>query len=132
MSVDVKTVGGEVPSLCMRCKKATEHIIISMLPDRIAKVQCKTCGGHHRYRNPATPLRSSRKPVKASPQEVWEKVMGFVASEKKIPYTFSGHFKVNDLIDHTTFGLGVVTHLLPEDKIQVIFKDGEKILISGR
>ncbi len=67
-----------------------------------------------------------------SPEQAWEKVMDTVASEKKIPYTFSGNFKVNDLIDHTTFGLGVVTQLLAEDKIQVIFKDGEKLLVARR
>ncbi len=69
---------------------------------------------------------------KASPEEIWGKMIELASSQKKIPYTFSGNFKENDLIDHSTFGLGVVIQLLPGDKIQVVFKDGEKILIAGR
>lgn len=133
MSDEKKEVGGEVASVCMRCKKATVHIIISMVGDRIARAQCRTCGGMHRYRDPEAPLKPPRKRFgKASPEEVWGKMMNLVTPHKKIPYTFSGHFKVNDLIDHTTFGLGVVTQLLSGDKIQVIFKDGEKILVARR
>lgn len=133
MSTKKKAVGGETPSMCMRCKKPTEHIIVSMVQDRIAKVQCKSCGGQHRYRDPEAPLKPPGKRLgKVSPEEVWGKAMNPVTPQKKIPYTFSGHFKVSDLIDHTTFGLGVVTHLLAGDKIQVLFKDGEKILIARR
>lgn len=128
-----KQVQGETTSVCMRCKKATAHIIISMVGDRIARAQCRTCGGTHRYRDPDAPLKPVRKRFgKSSPEEVWGKMMNLATPQKKIPYTFSGHFKVNDLIDHTTFGLGVVTQLLSGDKIQVVFKDGEKILIARR
>jgi hypothetical protein len=76
------------------------------------------------------PVRKRSK--KPSPEEIWGKMMELVSSQKKIPYTFSGNFKENDLIDHFTFGLGVVTQLLPGDKIQVVFKDGEKILVARR
>ena len=58
--------------------------------------------------------------------------MNTVANNKKIPYSLSGRFKVNDLINHSTFGLGVVTNLITDEKIQVIFKDGEKLLVAGR
>jgi hypothetical protein len=133
MPNEQKTVGNDITSLCMKCRQPQVHVITEMVQNRIARVQCRTCGSLHRYRNPDAPLKSPRKrSVKVSPEEVWGKVMNLVTSQKKIPYTFSGDFKVNDLIDHATFGLGVVTHLLAGDKIQVIFKDGEKILIARR
>ncbi len=69
---------------------------------------------------------------KTSPEAVCGKMIEIASSQKKIPYAFSGNFKENDLIDHFTFGLGVVTQLLPGDKIQVVFKDGEKILVARR
>ena len=133
MSDKKKEVGGEATSICMRCKKATVHIIISKVEDRIARVQCRTCGGLHRYRDPDAPLKPVRKRFgKVSPEEVWGKMVNLATPQKKIPYTFSGHFKVNDLIDHNAFGLGVVTQLLSGDKIQGVFKDGEKILVARR
>ena len=133
MPNEQKVAGGDITSICMKCRQPQVHVITSMLQDRIAKVQCRTCGSLHRYRNPDAPLRPPRKRlVKVSPEEVWEKMVNHVTSQEKIPYTFSGDFKVNDLIDHSTFGLGVVTHLLAGDKIQVIFKEGEKILIARR
>lgn len=133
MPNEKKAVGTDINSLCTKCKQPQVHVITSMLQDRIAKVQCRTCGSFHRYRNPDAPLRPPRKrSVKVSPEEMWEKMMKLAASQKKIPYTFSGDFKVNDLIDHATFGLGVVTHLLPGDKVQIVFKDSEKILVARR
>jgi hypothetical protein len=128
-----KSVGNDINSVCTKCKKPQVHVITSIVKDRIDKVQCRTCGSLHRYRNPDAPLKSVRKgPVRLSPEEIWEKMMKLVISQKKIPYSFSGDFKVNDLIDHSTFGLGVVINLLPDDKIRVVFKDSEKILVVRR
>jgi hypothetical protein len=126
-------VGNDVSSLCMKCKRSQIHVIASMVNERIGKVQCRTCGSFHRYRDPEAPLKPPRVRVgKVSHEETWEKMMKLVSSQKKIRYTFAGDFKVNDLVDHATFGLGVVTHLLPDDKIQIIFKDSEKILVARR
>ena len=133
MTNDQKAVGHDITSICTKCKRPQVHVITSIVKDQIHKVQCRTCGSLHRYRNPDAPLKAVRKgPVRSSPEEIWEKTMKGVVSQEKIPYTFSGDFKVNDLIDHSTFGLGVVIHLLPDDKIRVVFKDSEKILIARR
>jgi late competence protein required for DNA uptake (superfamily II DNA/RNA helicase) len=132
MSTEKFIVGNEINSLCTRCKKPQIHIIISIVKEKVSKVQCRNCGGFHRYRDPEAPLKTPRKRSKISAEDLWEKKMTLVSAQQKIPYTFSGNFMVNDLIDHSTFGLGVVTHLLSEDKIQVIFKDGEKILVARR
>jgi hypothetical protein len=36
------------------------------------------------------------------------------------------------VIEHPTFGLGVVTHLIAGDKIQVVFKNEDKLLVCRR
>ena len=54
------------------------------------------------------------------------------ASQKGLPYSLSGAFKEHDVIEHTTFGRGVVTHLLPGNKIHVAFAQGEKLLVCRR
>jgi hypothetical protein len=80
-----------------------------------------------------TGLKPPRKrTIKVPHEETWGKLVNQAEARKKIPYTLSGSFKENDLIDHTIFGLGVVTHLLDNNKIQVSFKEGEKLLISKR
>jgi hypothetical protein len=80
-----------------------------------------------------TGLKPPRKrTIKVSHEETWGKLVNQAEARKKIPYALSGSFKENDLIDHAIFGLGVVTHLLDNNKIQVSFKEGEKLLISKR
>ena len=46
-------------------------------------------------------------------------------------YSISGHFRNNTVIDHPTFGLGVVTESLPS-KIEVCFEEGVKTLMHRR
>ncbi len=127
-------VGEEITSVCTKCKIALDHTIAALVGERVAKVQCKTCGGLHRYVNPATagetPARKAAKQTKI--EHAWEQLIQSSSSKKKQPYTFAGSFKQNDLIDHATFGLGVVMERLSWDKIQVSFKEGEKILLSKR
>src|SRR6267142_1559829 len=43
------TVGQDIEALCGRCGQVW-HVVMAMMGDRIAKVVCKRCGGHHRYR----------------------------------------------------------------------------------
>lgn len=125
--------GEEVSSFCTKCKLALDHIVAAMIEERIAKVQCKTCGGLHRYIDPTAPrAASARKGAKTKREAAWEKLIEAASAKKKIPYRFAGSFKQNDLIDHAQFGLGVVIQRLSWDKIQVSFKEGEKILLSKR
>ena len=37
-------------------------------------------------------------------------------------------FAEGDVVDHPKFGLGVVREVLPPDKIQVLFRDGSRLL----
>jgi hypothetical protein len=126
-------VGGEINSTCMKCGKPLAHTIMAMVGKRVSKVQCKTCDGLSAYFKPTAGGKLSRKrSAKISPEETWEKMVELVSSQKKIPYKLSGEFQEKDLIDHPTFGLGVVTLLMPDDKIQVVFKDEMKILVARR
>src|SRR4051812_6363069 len=43
------SVGQDIEALCGRCGQVW-HVVMAMMGDRIAKVVCKRCGGHHRYR----------------------------------------------------------------------------------
>src|SRR3954453_7493779 len=42
-------VGQDIEALCGKCGQVW-HVVMAKMGDRIAKVVCKRCGGHHRYR----------------------------------------------------------------------------------
>lgn len=127
-TIKKEEIGQEIASLCTKCKIETGHTIVSKVGEKIGKVRCKVCGGEHRFLRPGA-VRAARK-VKLTPEEAWNRCME-KASKKKTAYTLSGSYKLSEVIDHSRFGLGVVTQLYASDKIQVTFKEGEKILIMG-
>ncbi|MEW6324679.1 MAG: hypothetical protein AB1515_04765 [Nitrospirota bacterium] len=94
-------------------------------------MQCAVCGKTRRDR-PASSKRRRQETAEAPPEVIWEKLMAAAASQKTIPYTFDKKYKINDLISHETFGLGVVTKLSAADKARVAFKEGELLLICNR
>ena len=53
-------------------------------------------------------------------------------TSKAIPYRFSRKFSEQDLIKHKSFGIGLVTRLLTDKKMEVMFEDSTKLLIFDR
>ena len=138
--------GSEVDAYCTKCKMDLNHRIIAMEGERIKRVECLTCRGHHNYRRPrseepeprsraaASSKKSSAPPRRASASDhrkMWEKaIMGRSAGDFTA-YTISGVFQVGDLVRHKKFGDGVVAEVIEGGKIQVIFEPGPKTLVSG-
>ena len=56
----------------------------------------------------------------------WRKAVGGRSAAK--PYAMSEHFDRDDVVDHPTFGNGVVQELIPPDKMRVLFRDGARLL----
>ena len=44
-------VGADIASLCSKCGDVW-HVVVAKVGESIVKVQCKECGGYHRYRSP--------------------------------------------------------------------------------
>lgn len=126
----IHKAGTEVVSVCTKCKLPLAHIIVAMEDQKIKKVRCSTCGKEHRFVSPNIKKRTSAPKVKV--EDNWKQLMDSSASKKRIPYSLSGLYRENDVIEHQVFGLGVVYQVLSKEKIRVIFKEGEKILASSR
>jgi hypothetical protein len=135
-------VGGEVDALCTRCKMTLAHTILAMVGPRIARVRCNTCGGDHAYRaapgatDRPTPSRASR--ASGTKAEKAEKVV--ISFEEQLAgkdvanapkYSPKDTYKVDQVIQHPTFGLGLVT-VVRGDKVDVAFKAETKTLVHGR
>jgi len=127
-------VGKEVLSYCGKCKLPSAHVILDMKDEtKIGKCQCKTCKAKHNYRDPDAPVKkratTTRKPT-ISIEEIWKSAVAKTDGKAK-PYTMDKRFEEGDLIDHSTFGKGVVMKLVLDNKIEVQFEESSKLLICS-
>lgn len=140
------SVGKEVLSYCGKCKLTLAHIIASMKgPNEVDKVICKTCKGTHVFKDPGakkvkptieriartqSKSGSSRK-VSEPHSVVWERAIGASQANAQ-DYSIRTQFKTGDVINHPTFGQGVVERSIDGNKIQVIFRDDSKVLLHNK
>ena len=61
-------------------------------------------------------------------REEWESLRPDMERERAIPYSMTGKFRLNNLVEHPVFGLGVVKRVIVPSKIEVLFEDGKKLL----
>lgn len=48
-------LGDIIDDFCIKCRRLTNHAIVSLLDQRAAKVRCRTCYSDHDYRNEQAP-----------------------------------------------------------------------------
>jgi hypothetical protein len=134
------SAGQEVDALCSRCALELAHVIVAMDGARIVRVQCKTCKTVHAYRRPGGAIA---RPAPGRPREggrrdaeigdrAFEQVMKGRDLSRAPAYLPSLQFGVNDIVSHATFGIGAVTKILADGKIEVAFRVGLKVLVHGR
>jgi hypothetical protein len=149
--------GSSVESLCKRCKTVTDHHVVAMLGDKIAKVECKVCRARHAYaspkaepkvKTPAAPRAKSAAaasgaaapaPKKASAAalkqaqaqtEQWEKLISPCSSP--LAYSMERTFRTGDVLAHPVFGPGYVQKVMKPCTIEVLFKDAVRNLRCGK
>lgn len=62
MSENQIQAGSSVESLCKKCKTVTDHHVVAMLGDKIAKVECKVCRARHSYASPKAEAKAQAAP----------------------------------------------------------------------
>ncbi|MEE4253749.1 MAG: hypothetical protein V2I50_06875 [Desulfuromusa sp.] len=127
--------GDHITSKCTKCKDTTNHTIVAMVGDTVARVVCNTCGGTHNYRDArvkkAAPRSktSTAKPAKISKLEAnWEAQINAADPASATPYNIKMVVNSGDLIQHPSFGLGCVVNTIKPNKMEVSFRDGIKLL----
>ena len=48
-------LGDEIDDYCVKCRRLTNHLIVSLLDGKVAKVRCRSCYSDHDYRNEIAP-----------------------------------------------------------------------------
>ncbi len=136
------SAGKEISSYCNKCKLTLAHTIVVMKNDRTpGKVTCNTCKSSHAYKNPdaaaAAPKTASKKRDKkrdGRPQiplaEFWQQSVTKARGPGRA-YSPKTTFLVGDLLEHPTFGTGVVDKIFDRTKMEVIFQDNIRTLMHG-
>lgn len=132
------SAGKEVLSYCNSCKASLAHIIEVMKGNSPGKVKCKTCGKTHAFKDPSkvnttkTKTRRVTRKAKGKPiEELWADAIKKSKTESRT-YSPKANFEQGDLIDHPSFGKGVVEKNLDGQKIYVMFETDYKTLVHNR
>lgn len=139
------SAGSIVETQCTRCRKLLNHTIVAMVGEKIVRVECNTCHGVHNYhpvkaakepaaakttqKKTATP-RAPKANAAAAAAAEWAELQAAFNPEQAVPYDMNGTYRVNTLLMHPRFGLGIVQLVLPK-KIDVLFQEGKKRLLCG-
>ena len=130
-------VGRSCEAWCTRCKSETEHTIIAMVDGLPKRVECDICHSQHNYRGApgqGQPTkkkgsRSRRISRKNSPRE---RLLSADDSPEARLYSMTERFEADEVVEHGSFGIGIVQQVQPGNKIEVLFRSGKKLLVHGR
>ncbi|MBN1959837.1 MAG: hypothetical protein JW841_02720 [Deltaproteobacteria bacterium] len=141
--------GGDIDAYCSKCRLELAHIIVAMISNEVKRVQCKTCQSEHAYKAKATAksptASSSRERSTKNTRKIGGAGVGIGATRYQYDELIKGHnisgapkyrpaktFKEGEFINHPTFGLGIVTRILSDSKIEVLFPACSKVLVHAR
>lgn len=72
-------LGDVIDDYCVKCRRITNHSIVSLLNRKPAKVRCRTCYNDHDYRHEKPP--PSKKDVKK--KQLYKEVLSSIDSAAK-------------------------------------------------
>jgi hypothetical protein len=125
------SIGDKIEARCTKCRKNNDHTVLVVEDDAPYKVECSVCSRQHKYRPPTIPKKTAVKrvvdPNQAARKE-WIALRPDMNDSKATVYSMSSSYKVNALLNHSVFGLGLVQRIAGEQKVEVLFEDGKKIM----
>lgn len=151
--------GDDVEAWCTRCRMNLNHRVIAVVGSSIQRVHCLTCGGDHKYYPPkgqsereaqterrratsgtrstaASPASKDKKSAERSSARAYSEWMTFMQEMPDgvvpRPYRITESYKSAEYIEHAEFGTGRVVDVLGAQRIEVIFKDGRKVMVCNR
>lgn len=119
---------------CKVCKVVNDHTLVALKAGSTKRVKCSACADEHPYRasKPASRKRV-RKSKDAAPDDgSFDSLVSGRDLSEASPYDMAAVFSDRTIIDHPAFGVGVVARVLLDRKIEVMFREGAKVLAHGR
>ncbi len=65
-------LGDYIDDHCSRCKRSTDHSVVSMMGDEVLVTRCRTCDSEHKYR------RNQGRSKEMTAKEAFDKVLASV------------------------------------------------------
>ncbi|HET9838237.1 MAG TPA: hypothetical protein VFR84_08380 [Candidatus Angelobacter sp.] len=75
-------LGDYIDDHCSRCKRSTDHSVVSMMGDEVLMTRCRTCNSEHKYRQNKS--RSKEMTAKEAFDKVLASVTGAMPSQEPI------------------------------------------------
>jgi hypothetical protein len=142
--------GNAAEGYCLECKKDTLHTVLEVSGLQVRLVRCEKCKiegplkmPRHKTRaglqaalekkakQTGTKIRRTRKPQVDPSSTFRQLLIGKDISTAK-DYNIKMHMESGDIIRHKSFGIGVVTGIVNEQKASVTFEDGSRNMVFGR
>ncbi len=125
--------GQEIDDQCTKCKLLLAHTIVAMDGESVLKVECNTCHSVHKYRGKKAKSTRAKTTKKTAVKVVpFEQLIAGKDLSRATRYKISTMLAQDEIIDHVKFGLGIVTHVLGDNKVEVEFSEGPKVLVHNR
>ncbi len=141
-------VGREVDAHCSKCKRVELHRVAAMIGNEVARVECKICHSEHKYKSGKEVEEKAKEKALAGPRrstkaatpppdpnrgakQLFQRAMADRDRGVAISYNASLGAKLGLLVDHKTFGYGIVDAVF-EGKSRILFENGYKMLVTGR
>ena len=72
-------LGDYIDDYCSKCKRTTDHAVVSMIGEEVSKTRCRTCESEHKFRH-------SKGSKEMTAREAFDKVLASVTgSQPAIP-----------------------------------------------
>jgi len=125
------SIGDQIEARCTKCRKNNEHTILVLEENAPYKVECSVCNRQHKFRLPSVPKKAAVKrvvdPNQAARKE-WAILRPDMNISKATDYSMTAPYKINALLTHSAFGLGLVQRVAGDRKVEVLFEDGKRIM----
>ena len=137
-------VGGETTAYCTHCKAMHDHVIVALVDNKPAKVECDACHRQHLYRPgppgtavkapkaPKAPGRRTKAAADEPPPTAAIELAVMLANKPARTYRPADRYAVGEVVEHPSFGRGLVTRLPAAQKMECHFPDGPKLLLHDR
>lgn len=131
-------VGTDILSFCTFCKKDRIHTVIGVSERGVVeRVRCNICGQEHSYKKPRDEGESGKREKLQQKKEqkaksLWEEYIKNRDLSEAREYDIKDSYMVGEIINHSSFGIGIVLRLIEKTKMEVIFEDGIKILAHNK
>lgn len=136
IDIDQTPVAKDIITICSRCDLELNHIVVRHnIKGIVDRVKCHTCGFEHKYK----PIKKKAAPKakrkvstrKKTPEKEYIAWMEKNSNVTTVPYNMKASFSEGDVIDHKTFGKGLIKGVSFE-RIEVLFHNSIKTLAANK